>query len=171
MSYDKFKEFHNKHPDLDNSEYYAEFPETNQSTIRSWKSIVRKPKEPEKKIEPTMPTKKEAGEAQGYEELLIDSLCALTKTPKEQLVGLPAKAAIQLLKNKQALQANQEPEEKVRGSNNGILPSPKPIGQSAKNFGLDEYIVFDGEKNEIRMEIPMTVLFDPDKNKGLGEIK
>lgn len=52
----------------------------------------------------------------------------------------------------------QTEEEKNRGTN-----KPK--------FGLDPYIVFDKVKGEIRMEIPFTVLMDPDLNKALGEIK
>jgi len=172
LDYEQFKEFHDKNPDLDNAEYYAEFPETNKSTIRSWKSRATKIVEPQsKKIEVTMPTEKEAGKAKGYEEDLIDSLCTLPKTPKELLVGLSVVAKIQLLRNKRDAQANQEPEEKVRGSNAPILPSPKPIGANARKFGLDEFIVFDKVKDEIRMEIPMDVLFDPDRNKELGEIK
>ena len=168
VDYKEFVEFHEKHPDLDNQEYYAEFPDTNKSTIRSWKGKVRKPViEPEIKL----PTKEEASQVKGYEEELIDSLCFITKTPKEHLVGLPIPAQIKLLKNKRDAQANQEPEDKNRGSNAPILPIPKPIGQNQRNFGIDEYMVFDKSKNEIRMEIPMTVLFDPDKNKGLGEIK
>lgn len=168
MDYEKFKEFHDKHPDLDNTEYYAEFPETNKSTIRSWKSRANT------KVVETIPepTKKEVENAKGYEELVIDSLCELTKTSKESLRGLTVNAKIQFLKNKRDDLANQEPEEKVkRAGNSSILPIPKPIGSNARKFGIDEYIAFDGVKNEIRMEIPMTVLFDPEKNKGLGEIK
>ena len=167
VDYKEFVEFHEKHPDLDNQEYYAEFPDTNKSTIRSWKLKTRKPK-----IEPEipLPTKEEASNAKGFEEDLIDSLCFITKTPKEHLVGLPIPAQIKLLKNKREVQANQEPEVKSRGSNAPILPIPKPIGQNKRTFGIDKYIVFDKAKDEIRMEIPMDVLFDPDKNEGLGEI-
>ena len=43
--------------------------------------------------------------------------------------------------------------------------------KSKKKFGLDPYIVFDEVKNEIRMEIPLDVLMDPEKNKKLGEIE
>ena len=167
VTYDEFKQFHEKHPDLDNTEYYAEFPDTNKSTIRSWKMRANKPVEEEI----PMPTEKEAEKAKGYEEDLIDSLCIITKTPKNLLVGLSIPAQIQLLKNKRDLQAKEEPEEKKKGANTPILPSPRPIGSSAKKFGIDPYIVFDGEKDEIRMEIPMDVLFDPKRNKGLGEIK
>ena len=43
------------------------------------------------------------------------------------------------------------------------------VGTGRKKFGLDPYIIFDEVKNEIRMEIPMDILFDPDKNKALRE--
>ena len=45
------------------------------------------------------------------------------------------------------------------------------VGTGRKKFGIDEYIVFDKVKSEIRMEIPMDVLFNPEKNKKLGELK
>ena len=167
VEYNEFVEFHKKHPDLDNTEYYAEFPDTNKSTIRSWKSRAAKPV-----IETPMPTKKEAEEkGKGYEEIAIESLCTITKTDPKSIAMLSPADQIAFLKNKRDNLADQEPEKEDRGSNSSILPSPKPIGSNARKFGIDEYIAFDGVKNEIRMEIPMTVLFDPEKNKGLGEIK
>ncbi len=45
------------------------------------------------------------------------------------------------------------------------------LSKSKKKFGIDPYIVFDEVKNEIRMEIPMDILMDPEKNKKLREIK
>lgn len=47
----------------------------------------------------------------------------------------------------------------------------KNRGTNRVKFGIDEYIVFDDKRNEIRMEIPMTELFDPEKNKKLGKKK
>ena len=35
--------------------------------------------------------------------------------------------------------------------------------------GLDEFILFDYDRNEMRMEIPWGVLIDPKTNKELGE--
>ena len=168
VEYEEFVEFHKKHPDLDNTEYYAEFPETNKSTIRSWKSRAAKPV-----IETPMPTKQEAEEkGKGYEDIAIDALCAITKTNPKSISMLSPADQIAFLKNKRDNLDSQEPDDKVkRGSNASILPIPKPIGSNARKFGIDEYIAFDGVKNEIRMEIPMTVLFDPEKNRGLGEIK
>jgi len=177
MSYESFREFHDKHPDLDNTEYYAEFPEVNKSTVRSWKSRANKPVEAPKPTPTPVsipvsipdPTPEEAEQGKGYEELVIDSLCTLTRTSKESLRGMTVKAQIQFLKNKRDDLAKEPAAD--RASNSSILPSPRPIGSSAKQFGIDEYITFDGNKNEIRMEIPMTVLFDPKENRGLGERK
>ena len=174
MSYEEFKEFHDKHPDLDNVEYYAEFPETNKSTVRSWKSRSNKIVEPQAPPTPPPeaipdPTPEQVEQGKGYEELVIDSLCDLTRTSKKSLRGMTVKAQIQFLKNKRD-DLGKEPQSD-RTSNGSILPSPKPVGSSAKRFGIDDYITFDGDKNEIRMEIPMTVLFDPDQNRGLGERK
>ena len=49
--------------------------------------------------------------------------------------------------------------------------SERPIKADKKKFAIDEYIVFDDVKNEIRMEIPMTVLMDPEENRKLRERK
>jgi hypothetical protein len=166
LSYEQFKEFHEKHPDLDNAEYYAEFPETNKSTIRSWKSrtIV-------KEIETPLPTETQAEEVQGYDEELIKLLCLQTKTPYNEFEGVDPKSAILVLKAKMRNQQIQEPTTTIRPSNSSILTSPKPIGQSVKKYGIDDYIKFDLVKNEITMEIPMDTLMDPEKNRKLGEKK
>lgn len=172
VDYKEFVEFHTKHPDLDNTEYYAEFPDVNKSTIRSWKSRVSKPK-----IETPLPTPAEADRAGGYDDELVKLLCTQTNTPFTEFEGIDTKNALLILKNKmKGLQlkklAEAELEKKPdRGSNTSILPSPKPIGSNTKQFGLDPYIEFDLVKDEIRMEIPWDVLFDPDKNKALGEVK
>ena len=171
MSYELFREFHDKHPDLDNAEYYAEFPDTNKSTVRSWKSRANKPIEvpPTPAVSIPDPTPEEAEQGKGYEELVIESLCTLTKTPKNSLRGMSVKDQIQFLKNRRDDLAKEPKSD--RASNSSILPTPRPIGSSTREFGLDEYITFDGVKNEIRMEIPMPVLFDPEQNKNLGERK
>jgi len=36
-------------------------------------------------------------------------------------------------------------------------------------IGLDEFLIFDEIKGEIRMEIPLDILFDPEKSKKLRE--
>ena len=164
MSYEQFLEFHKKHPDLDNSEYYAEFPETNKSTIRSWKNRIRTPKEI------PLPTREEADKHQGLEEEMVKLLVTQTDTPLTELEGLDNKSALIILRNKMRNQQLQDANQKTsRTSNSSILPTPAPNGQSKKRFGIDPYIVFDDVKNEIRMEIPWDVLFDPDKNRALGE--
>ena len=164
MSYDEFKEFHVKHPDLDNSEYYAEFPETNKSTIRSWKNRIRTP------IETPLPTKEEANKHQGLEEEMVKLLCTQTNTPYSDYDGVDNNSALIILRNKMRNQQLQDADQKPsRASNSSILPTPSPIGRSNNKFGLDPYINFDGVKNEIRMEIPWDVLFDPEKNRALGK--
>lgn len=164
VKYEEFKIFHDKHPDLDNNEYYAEFTDTNKSTIRSWKLKARKP-EIIDDIEPTVPDKPEDyDELQNY---LITSLMTQTNTKAHELEGLDNKNKIMVLNNRvKALN-----EDKVREPNSSILPAPRPKHITHKKFGLDDYIEFDKVKGEIRMEIPCDVLFDPEKNKGLGLIK
>jgi len=165
MSYEQFKEFHEKHPDMDNAEYYAEFPDTNKSTVRSWKTRLNKP------IETPLPTAKEAEEVRGWDEEMVKLLCTQTKTPYNEMEGVDTKSALLILKNRLKNMQEAIPEKPSRGSNAPILPNPSPIGQNTKKFGLDPYIVFDDVKDEIRMEIPWDVLMDPEKNKALGEIR
>ena len=165
MDYEQFKEFHDKHPDLDNQEYYAEFPEANKSSIRSWKLKARTPLE----VPPPEPTEEEAKLGNGYEDEYLKLLCTQTGTPYSDFEGVDSKAAILILKNKQKSIQLLELDKPGRGSNTPILPIPKPIGQNKKTFGIDKFIEFDLEKNEIRMEIPWTELFNPEKNEALGE--
>lgn len=168
VDYNEFVEFHEKHPDLDNQEYYAEFPDTNKSTIRSWKLKVRK-----HKVEDEIPNETEAKGHEGYEEMQSDYLKLLlnqTGSKASEFEGVDDKSTILVLKNRIKSKQLQD-QTPGRGSNTSILPTPKPIGQNVQKFGLDEYIEFDKAKDEIRMEIPFTVLFDPEKNKALGEIK
>jgi len=164
MSYEQFKEFHGKHPNMDNTEYYAEFPETNKSTIRSWKNRIRTPKPI------PLPTQEEAAEHIGLREEMVKMLCTQTNTPLTEMEGVDNKSALIILRNKAKNQALQEANQKTsRTSNSSILPSPKPIGQSNEEFGLDPYINFDVARNEIRMEIPWEVLINPEKNRLLGK--
>ena len=142
MSFEQFKEFFDKHPDLDNTEYYAEFPETNKSTIRSWKSRLTTPPEPPKPPTPTVPTKeKDDSFKKEYAKLLMKE----TGARETEFEGVDLDTTIIILRNRQKDQqvmAQQTGSE--RTSNTSILPVPKPIGQSNKQFGIDEYIVFDG---------------------------
>lgn len=165
MSYEQFKEFYEKHPDMDNAEYYAEFPETNKSTVRSWKTRLNKP------IEIPEPTPAQVSEAQGFDEEMVKLLCTQTKTPYNEFEGVDTKSAMIVLKAKLKNMQLQEMDQKPnRSSNAPILPNPTPIGQNVKKFGIDPYITFDKLKDEIRMEIPWDVLMNPEKNKALGEV-
>ena len=166
MSYDQFKEFHEKHPDLDNQEYYAEFPETNKSTIRSWKNKVRKPIEPTPPPPlPSEPTATALGS--GWEEEMIKLLCTQTKTNPNEFEGLDTKSALLVLKAKLKNIQLQDPPKTNRAPNSSILPNPNPIGQSVAKFGLDQYINFT---DEINMEIPMSKLMNPKENEKIREI-
>ncbi len=159
ITYEDFKVFYDKHPDMDNSEYYAEFPLGNKNTIRSWKN-----KAAPKAVPPpdTPPATKEEG-FDAMQSDYIQLLTTQTKSNATEFEGLDDKSILLLLKNR--LRAQQEQKPPSRASNGPILPNPKPIGQTNKKFGIDDYIVFDTVKNEIRAEIPMDTVMDPEKNK------
>ncbi|KKL47700.1 hypothetical protein LCGC14_2332960 [marine sediment metagenome] len=162
VTYEDFKEYYDRHPNLDNTEYYAEFPTGNKSTIRSWKNKAAPKSEP---ITPsTPPTTKD----EGFDKMQADYIQLLTTQTKSnatEFEGLDDKSIVLLLKNRLRAQKEQKPP--GRAANSSILPNPKPIGQSHKKFGIDDYIVFDTNLNEIRMEIPMDTVMDPEKNKKL----
>ena len=158
-TYEKFKEFYDKHPDMDNSEYYAEFPTGNHSTLRSWKNRAAPQPAPPPKTPPT-----NTGDDTMREEY-IQLLITQTNSKATEFEGLDDKSILILLKNR--LRAQQEQKPPSRAPNGPILPNPKPIGQTNKKFGIDDYIVFDTVKNEIRAEIPMDTVMDPEKNRAL----
>ena len=164
VTYDEFKEFYDRHPDMDNGEYYAEFPTGNKSTIRTWKNraAFKPPVEP---TPPTTPPSKN-GDYDAMQAEYIKILMNQTNSKESEFEGVDAKSKLLILKNRLRTQKEQKPS---RGSNAPILPNPRPIGQSNEKFGLDDYIVFDDVKNEIRMEFPLDTLMDPEKNKRLGE--
>ena len=167
ISYEEFKKHYDENPDLDNMEYYEHFPDVNKSTIRSWKSRAAKP------IEATIPEEREVKQAEGFEEIqkeYVKLLMTQTGSKESEFKGVDEKSVLLILKNRKAAQELDAKTNK-RPSNTGILPGPLPIGRSAKKFGIDDYIVFDDKKGEIRMEIPMDVLFDPERNKRLGLIQ
>lgn len=167
MSYEEIKEYVEKNKEVTNKVLYEEFPETSQSTIRSWKSRALSEVYPEPAAPPA-PTTSEAPqdtkrEAE-LEEMLVHSLATQTKYNLSLLEGLPNKEKIVVLKN----QLNAMNTNKRRGQNGNILPNPPPVQSSTKKFGIDQYITFDKNKDEIRMEIPMDVLHDPNNKKKLG---
>lgn len=166
ISYNEFNAYYENNPDLDNAEYYDRFPDTNKSTIRSWKSRAAKPIE----IEPDITTD-EAEQSSGYEEMeneYIKLLMNQTGSKPTEFVGVDNKSILTILKNKKAA---EELNNKNRPANSTILGQPRPIGQNKKVYGIDEYIVFDDQKDEIRMKIPMDILLNPKTNRALGELK
>lgn len=167
VDYNEFVEFHNKHPDLDNTEYYAEFPETNKSTIRSWKSRAVKPIEVIQV--PDTPAETEAKKFEGAEEnesYLIQMLMNQTKTKASEFEGVDNRSKLLILKNRKRTQDEEKKDEKS-GSNSSIMPSSAAVGQVVDAPGLWKYIEFDKAQNEIRMEIPLSKLMDPKQNKAL----
>ncbi len=155
-TYDQFKEIYDKHPDLDNGEYYAEFPKGNKSTIRSWKNRAAF-------VEPTPgePPQVDKG-LKEQQDHYIQLLMTQTNSKDAEFEGVDQTSKILVLRNK--LKA-QQLSPSSRPGNTPILPIPKPIGQSTEKFGIDEYIDFDKDSNEIKMEIPMSKLMNPVENE------
>jgi hypothetical protein len=89
-----------------------------------------------------------------------------TGTKASELEGVDEKSKILVLKNKLK---NLQLHPTSRASNGSILPVPNPIGQNTAKFGIDEYINFNVEANEITMEIPMSKLMDPEENKKIRD--
>lgn len=161
--YKGFKEFFDRHPGMDNSDFYAEFPGNNKSTIRSWKLKAGKPKDPEPPASP--PTNNDNNDLETIQKDYIELLMSQTGANPKEFEGVDDKSKLLLLKNRLQVQKDQPPK---RGSNTNILPNPPPIGQNNKKFGIDEFITFDEHLNEIRMELPMDIVSDPKNKKKLG---
>lgn len=140
----------------------------NKSTIRSWKSSISKPA-PDEPTPPPLPAPAAASDGEGYEEQTkhyIQLLMTQTGTKASELEGVDEKSKILVLKNKlKELQLHPT----SRAPNSSILPNPNPIGQNTAKFGIDEYINFNAEANEITMEIPMSKLMDPEENKKIRD--
>lgn len=163
---EQFKEFFEKHPSLDNAEYYAEFPDVNKSTIRSWKYSLSKQEEPT----PQPPAPTPSREEDKYKLMYVQTLGEQIGYNMDLLKGVPVDQQLIVLQNAKVLfEENQKT--KKRSGNSSILPQPLPESQTHKKFGIDEFITFDKNKNEIRMQIPMEELLDPEKNKKLGLLK
>ena len=165
MSYKEFVDFHEDNPNMDNTEYYDKFPDVNKSTIRSWKSRIRTP------ITTPEPTKTEVIEANGYEEQTkhyVEMLLTQTKSKPTEFEGVDNKSKILILKNRLRVQ-KEEQANKPTGSNSSIMPVTAAIGSVREEIGLSKYIEFDKNLNEIRMEIPMSKLMNPESNKALRE--
>ncbi len=167
-TYNDFKEFYDRHPSMDNAEYYTEFPTVHKSTLRSWKVKANKVETPVAAAPTPAAT---TVEKTTWDAEMVKLLCTQTGTKLSDFENVDTKSALLILKNKlsgQQREAASKPD-KPRSSNAPILPLPNPIGQNKKKFGIDPYITFDEVKNEIRIEAPMDVFMDPEKNKALGE--
>lgn len=164
--YKDFQEYFSKNADLDNKEYYEAFPDVPMSTIRYWKSkAINKSLDREIGIDIDLEEDKE-------------------EKPKEhphlvELVKMKKQAAHLTLNESEMLEMNDlatqnkmldiilEKRKSRPGANRGSLPTPVGVGES--KYGIDRYMKIDPDKHEIHMEIPFSVLMDPEKNKKLGE--
>ena len=154
-TYDDFAEFHERHPNMDNSEYYTEFPGVNKGTLRSWKAKAQKP----------IKDSQDKTEGKTWDREMVKLLSTQTNTPLSEFENVDTRSALIILKNRMTNQQKEKPKKKT--SNGPILPHPAPIGQNKKQFPIDDYMVFDKVKNEIRMEIEMDTLMNPDTNAAL----
>ncbi|MCP4648657.1 MAG: hypothetical protein GY853_01070 [PVC group bacterium] len=163
-SYADFKAFYDRHPGMDNAELYVEFPTVHKSTLRSWKVKANKVEAP-----PPPAASNNTGATDSQTQHYIEMMMTQTGSKASEFEGVDDKSKIILLKNK--LRIQKETPAPAPASNSSILPNPLPIGQSSKTFGIDKYIEFDANLNEIRMEIPMVDLFDPEKNKEIRSVR
>ena len=95
-------------------------------------------------------------------------LLTQTKSKNAEFKGVDNKSKILILKNRLRVQ-KEEQANKTTGSNSSIMPVSAAIGSVKEEIGLSKYIEFDKNLNEIRMEIPMSKLMNPESNKALRE--
>ena len=94
-----------------------------------------------------------------WKKLYVTQLANNLKYNLRELDGIPLDGQLQILENYK--------KSKSRSPNTPIINQPTSYGQ--KKFGIDPYITFDKVKGEIKMQIPIEELLDPEKNKKLGE--
>jgi len=167
-TFEDFEEYFESKPKSLNVDLYEKFKNIPQSTIRYWKKKVldkTKASEPpttEPKKEPTIPTNK-------YLEELVKTYKSLTKIDPKLLEGLDINSQYLLLRNAIA-------NDKQKGK--AIDPNMKlytPASTGKAMLGIDEYINIDEKSfkekgfGKVEINIPASVLFDPEKAKKLGE--
>jgi hypothetical protein len=156
IDFNVFKAFYDKNPDLDNAEYYSQFPQVNQGTVRSWKAKARQHiNEPEPRQQST-PQEQDKSE-------IINTMIDLTRIDKRILEGLNQNAQIKYLQNYAQLMN----ENKGQDPNIGIIPTP--ARSSKRMLGIEKYITFNPQNKMVKMNIPASIAHDPEKNKQLGE--
>lgn len=149
---------------MDNAEYYEKYPDVNKSTIRSWKSRARQPID---EVISEEEAKKFIG-AEEDEKFRIQTLFKLTGENPAIYKGIDNRSLIRILDGKKRVQ-DEEKKNKPTGSNSSIMPVTAAIGSVREEIGLSKYIEFDKNLNEIRMEIPLSKLMNPESNKALRE--
>jgi hypothetical protein len=159
ITFDVFEAFYKQNPDLDNAEYYAQFPNKNPGTIRSWKAKARQQKE-----EPE-PSQQTTTSNQDHKKD-IDAYIKLTRTNPAELKGLSEQAQLNLLRNRAALIGEQQTQ---GGTSPNIGVIPTPAGSSKRVLGISKYMTFNEPQQRWKMVIPASVVADQKKNKELGE--
>lgn len=160
ITYEMFEVFYKTNPDLDNKEYYEQFPTINQGTVRNWKSKAKKPVA--STTPPIVPT--------GTDEEIKIEVEALKLKLKDKIpqyildMDVDPHTHKKLIQNALIAQTTATPNQTA--PNTPILGIP--IG-GARKRGIDKYLTIDPERHEINLSIPASVVFDPEKNKKLGE--
>lgn len=157
ISYEMFQAFYKGNPDLDNAEYYQNFPTVNAGTIRSWKAKAKKDFEtPQSNPQPTPPKEEKTNMKE-----IIDLLIPATGIDPNLLTGMDETNQVAFLKNLMT-QKN-----KSRDPNMPLLPTTAGTGKT--KFGIEKFATFNPTKGVIKVVIPASIAHDPKKSEILRQ--
>jgi len=163
-TFEDFDEYFNANPTSVNVDLYEKFKGIPQSTIRYWKKkILDNQKPPET---PTTDTKKDqtVPTDDKYLEELVKTYKEVTKMDPKLLEGLDTKNQYLILKN---AMKDKKPDPNMK------LYTPTSTGKVM--LGIDEFMKVDEKSfkdkgfGKVEINIPASVLFDPEKAKKLGQ--
>jgi hypothetical protein len=163
ITFEVFEAYHKVNPDLDNIEYYKQFPNVNTGTVRSWKARARKASsEPVDQTEAT-PSDHEPKDDKYLDEV-IEIMKKTSRMNPKLLDGLDKNSQYRILKNAM--------------DNQPADPNMKlytPSGSGSQKMGIEKYMRIDEKAfkergfGEVEIQIPASKLYNPDESKKLGK--
>ncbi len=147
ITFEQFSAFYKDNTGLDNSEYYKQFPNVNQGTIRSWKAKAKKQIAEESTSQQSTPQDNDRSLDRHIDNLLE----AINKIPGQHfdeslLEGLDNNSQYRLLENYQ-----KRLEENQSTANHPVVPDN--ILGSQENW-IDDFSTIDGVNHKISIRIP-----------------
>lgn len=164
ITFETFQSFFKSNSDLDNIEYYKQFPSVNTGTIRSWKARAKKNNaNPPPSVPQTSP---DGTKETNYRDDMITLLKQTTKVQEYVLEGLEPDAQLRLLQNMH---------EQQKSTPDPNIHLMTPSGSGGQKLGIDQYIRIDEKSfkekgfGKVDIRIPASELHNPEQAKKLNQ--